>query len=226
MPRSMPLWSVRRAAFRRSAPVSGLALGALLAAGQVADAQTTVGPSPPTITATVTVGSGTATVVGGTAIAVTGATDAARATGGLLTLDPATGFKAGQSITLQTLNGAGLQASGTGAIIAASGVGVLTQGGHALLANGPSSRITATGTAITTTGVGAGLVAIGGIIEATGVTINNNASASTTISNGHGAIAESGGPGACTPGPASPRRLSTPWAWVPLERTAWSAPTP
>lgn len=155
------------------------------------EAQTIVGPSPPTITTTTTVTTGSTLIVGNTAIATTGATNASNVTGGLLTVDTSAGPAPGP-ISIQSVNGNALQANG-GAIAILGGVNVQTQGGHAVLANGAASSITINGASITTTGVGAALVAIGGSLDATGVTVNNTASAGPIISAGHGAVAEAGG---------------------------------
>ena len=148
----------------------------------------TVGPSPPTITATINVNAGTTTVVGNTTVSTTGATNATNVTGGTLLLDSAAG-----PITLQTVNGNALQANGGTIAVPNGNLSITTQGGHAVLANGATSTVTLNSVGITTTGVGSGLAAIGGTIDATGVVINNTATAGPTISAGHGAIAESGG---------------------------------
>lgn len=154
----------------------------------------TVGPSPPNITSTINVpGGSVVTVVGSTNVVTTGTTRGALVqTGGTLIVDTTAGPRPG-AINFQTQNGTALEAFG-GIITVPNGVNVQTVGGHAFLANGIGSSITiANGAAITTTGVGAALAAIGGTINATGVIVNNTATATPTISAGHGAIAESGG---------------------------------
>ncbi|WP_441477441.1 autotransporter family protein [Bosea sp. 2KB_26] len=152
----------------------------------------TVGPSPPTITATINVTAGTTTVVGSTNVATAGAANASNVTGGTLVIDSLAGPLPG-AITFQALNGNALQANGGTITVPNGNLSILTQGGHAVLANGATSSATLNGASITTTGVGAALVAIGGRIDATNVIVNNTAIATPTISAGHGAIAEGGG---------------------------------
>lgn len=155
----------------------------------------TVGPSPPDITSTINVlGGATVTVLGSTNDITTGTTRGALVNaGGVLVVDTTAGPAPG-AINFQTVNGTALEAFGGIIAVPNGGLSVQTVGGHAFLANGVGSSITiGNGAAITTTGVGAALVAIGGTINATGVIVNNTATASPTISAGHGAIAESGG---------------------------------
>ncbi|MGO4671352.1 autotransporter outer membrane beta-barrel domain-containing protein [Bosea sp. 2YAB26] len=185
-----------RMMYRWVVPTSGLpACGAasvgLLLSSLPLGAQT-VGPSPPTITATINVTAGTTTVVGSTNVATPGATNASNVTGGTLVIDSLAVPLPGP-ITFQALNGNALQANGGAITVPNGNLSILTQGGHAVLANGAASSATLNGVSITTTGVGAGLVAIGGRIDATNVIVNNTATATPTISAGHGAIAEGGG---------------------------------
>ncbi|WP_213735688.1 autotransporter outer membrane beta-barrel domain-containing protein [Bradyrhizobium sp. dw_411] len=148
----------------------------------------TVGPSPPTVTTTVNVTSGTTTVVGGTVVSVTGATNASNVTGGTLVWDAAAGPLPGL-ITVQSQNGNALQAAGGTILVPNDNLSITSGGGHAVLANGAASTVTiANGASVTLTGVGEGLAAIGGTINASGVIING-----TAASRGHGAVAESGG---------------------------------
>lgn len=185
-----------RMMYRWVVPTSGLpACGAasvgLLLSSLPLGAQT-VGPSPPTITATINVTAGTTTVVGSTNVATAGATNASNVTGGTLVIDSLAGPLPG-AITFQALNGNALQANGGAITVLNGNLSILTQGGHAVLANGATSSATLNGVSITTSGVGAALVAIGGRIDATNVIVNNTATATPTISAGHGAIAEGGG---------------------------------
>ncbi|SEB92261.1 outer membrane autotransporter barrel domain-containing protein [Beijerinckia sp. 28-YEA-48] len=152
----------------------------------------TIGPSPPTITTTTNVTSGTATVVGNTAIETTLATHATNVSGGTLILDGSAGPTPGP-ISVRTLNGNALQASGGTITVPNGNLTLFTQGGHAVLANGAASSVQLNGVAITTTGVGSALAAISGVIDATNVVINNTATAGPSVSAGHGAIAEAGG---------------------------------
>lgn len=148
----------------------------------------TIGPSPPTVTSTINVTTGTTTVVGSTAVSVAGATNASNVTGGTLVWDAAAGPLPGL-ITVQSQNGNALQAAGGTILVPNDNLSITTGGGHAVLANGAASAVTfANGASIALTGVGAGLAAIGGTINATGVAING-----TAASRGHGAVAESGG---------------------------------
>ena len=151
-------------------------------------ASQTVGPSPPTVTTTINVTSGTTTVIGSTAVSTTGATNASNVTGGTLVWDAAAGPLSGL-ITVQTQNGNALQAAGGTILVPNDNLSITTAGGHAVLANGAASTVTfSNGASISLTGVGAGLAAIGGTINATGVAINGSAA-----SRGHGAVAEGGG---------------------------------
>ena len=150
-----------------------------------------VGPSPPTITAPVNV-TGNTRIVGSTIISVTGTNNATNVSGGTLTLDSTAGPSPG-AITIQTVNGNGLNATAGNIVDLNGGLSITTQGGHAVLANGANADITLDGASISTTGVGAGLVAIGGTIDASNVTIDNVAHASPSVSAGHGVVAESGG---------------------------------
>lgn len=146
------------------------------------------GPVPP-----LTIPGGTQEIVGDTTITATTSTHAVQVTGGTLTINTQTGPTPG-AITLVTQNGNGLFVNG-GTANVPSGVNIFTVGGHAVVANGAGSLVSLTAGQLSSTGVGAGLVAIGGgVINANSTTINNLANAGTgTISNGHGAIAESGG---------------------------------
>ncbi|MDI9237942.1 autotransporter outer membrane beta-barrel domain-containing protein [Lysobacter sp. LF1] len=138
------------------------------------------------------ISSGTPRLVGNTTITATGGTHTVEVTGGTLTVD--TQAVSPGAIVLQPFNGNGLFANG-GTILVLNGVNVFpSNGGHAVVANGSASSITLNAGQLGTAGVGSGLVAIGGArISATSTTINNVATAGTTISAGHGAIAESGG---------------------------------
>jgi autotransporter family porin len=137
----------------------------------VVNAQTPVGPSPPTITTTIVVPPDK-TVVGNTNVATTGATPATNVTGGTLLLD--TLFPTNQGpISVQSVNGNALQATGTGTIgIPNPGVTVRTTGiGHAAIANGANTTITiGSGTTITTSGTNASGVRVenGGQVSITG----------------------------------------------------------
>jgi outer membrane autotransporter protein len=150
-------------------------------------ASQTIGPSPPTRTTTINVTSGTTTVVGSTVVS-TGAANASNVTGGTLVWDANAGPLPGL-ITVQTSSGNALQAAGGSIVVPNDNLAITTGNGHAALANGAGSTVTfSNGASISLTGTGAGLAAIGGTIDATGVTITGSAA-----SNGHGAIAESGG---------------------------------
>lgn len=149
----------------------------------------TVGPSPPPITTTINVVSGTTTVLGSTVVTVTGATNASNVTGGTLLWDANAGPSPGP-ITVQTTTGNALQAAGGTILVPNDNLSIIA-GGHAVLANGANSSVTiANGLSIALTGLGAGLAAIGtgSNINATGVVITGDAT-----SRGHGAVAESGG---------------------------------
>lgn len=171
----------------RSPIAAGIAIALACAAANV-PAQT-FGPGD---IAPVTVASGDALMVGNTRITTTAGTHAVQVTGGTLTVDMQAGSQPG-AVRLTTVNGNGLFANG-GVIDVRNGVNVFTVGGHAVIANGASSSIALVAGQLGSTGVGAGLVAIaGGRITATSTTVNNTATASPTISAGHGAVAESGG---------------------------------
>jgi outer membrane autotransporter protein len=183
--------SVRRGSKLLSVNVIALLLGgALIFVGAFPSRvkSQTIGPSPPTVTTTINVTTGTTTVLGSTAVSVAGATNASNVTGGTLVWDAAAGPLPGL-ITVQSQNGNALQAAGGTILVPNDNLSITTAGGHAVLANGAASTVTiANGASIALTGVGAGLAAIGGTINATGVAING-----TAASRGHGAVAESGG---------------------------------
>ena len=157
----------------------------LFALSDTVSAQT-IGPSPPDITMTVNVTSGTTTVVGNTVISTTGTTAATNVTSGTLVFDCSAGTNPGP-INVQTTSGNALNAAGGTIFVPNGNVSIQTTVGHAVLASGATSTVTiADGATITTTAAGVGLVAIGGTVNATGVVVNNT-------NNGHGAVAESGG---------------------------------
>jgi hypothetical protein len=177
---------VRRAHIH--SPIAAAIAIALACMTSAAGAQT-FGPGD---IAPVTVASGDALMVGNTRIAATAATHPVQVTGGTLTVDMQAGSLPG-AVVLNAVNGNGLFANG-GSILVPNGINVFTVGGHAVIANGASSLITLRAGQLGTTGVGAGLVAIaGGRLNVSATNVNNTATATTTISAGHGAVAESGG---------------------------------
>ena len=148
-----------------------------------------VGPGP--VTGPVTVTSGSQEVVGGTVVTSTGSNPGTNVTGGTLVIDSNAGL-APALIRFVTASGNGLQASGTGVIQARDNFAITTTSGHAVLANTGGS-IFLEGGNLVGSGVGGGLIALGGRIDATSVAYLNNATASATVLNGQGAIADSGG---------------------------------
>lgn len=149
----------------RDMPSTAVVASSLLLASLTTQAQTIVGPSPPTIVTTITVNADETIVVGGTNITTPLTTPATNVTGGTLTLDATTGPTPGPII-------------------------IQTASGHALLVNGGGVINVVNGASITTTGLGSGLVAIGaGSIDATNISINNTG---TTTGGGYGAVAQSG----------------------------------
>lgn len=178
--------SARLARFR----LCPLAVACAIALTSPTSTAQTVGPSPPDILTTITVGSGTTTVVGQTNVTVGGAANASFVTGGTLSIQMGAPPRPG-AIVFRSASGNGLFAQG-GLIDVTSGVNVFTANGHAVVANGPLSTVNLVAGNLGTTGIGAGMVAIGGgVINARASDINNTAS--TASSSGHGAIAESGG---------------------------------
>jgi len=148
-----------------------------------------VGPGP--VAGPVNVTSGTQQVVGGTVVTSTGANPGANVTGGTLDIDSNAGLSP-DLIRFITASGNALQASGTGVINARDNFAVTTTSGHAVLAN-TGGFITLDGGNLAGSGNGGGLIALGGRIDASSTAYLNNATASASVSNGQGAIADSGG---------------------------------
>jgi outer membrane autotransporter protein len=182
---------------RRLATVQGswkserVIFGCVLASLASLDAPAqTVGPG--TYNTTLNVAVGTTTVVGNTTIGTAGASPATLVTAGILVVDMQAGPSPG-IVYLGTANGNGLFANG-GTINVLHGINVFTVGGHAVIANGAGSVVTLNSGNLGTTGVGAGLVAIAGaVLNVTNTQVANTATATASVSAGHGAIAESGG---------------------------------
>jgi len=148
-----------------------------------------IGPGP--VAGPVTVTSGSQEIVGGTVVTSTTSNPGTNVTGGTLDINSNAGA-APALIRFITASGNALQASGTGVINARDNFAVTTTSGHAVLAN-TGGTIFLNGGNLVGSGVGGGLIALGGRIDATSVAYSNNASASANVTNGQGAIADSGG---------------------------------
>ncbi|MGC3965790.1 MAG: hypothetical protein QM803_21380 [Rhodocyclaceae bacterium] len=144
-----------------------------------AAAQTTIGPSPPTVTTTVTVTSGTTTVVGSTDITPAQKVRAAVVSGGTLVLDAQAGPAPGP-VRIRTDGANALVASGTGTIqgnaitVNTTNIPAGSPGGPA---NGSNVSVTTGGTVSldnsTLTSSGNSISAASGTVNLRGVSITS-----------------------------------------------------